>query len=79
MNDTPELSLLEMMRRRLQPQGSEPLVRMHMNSAAYFNVDFIQSVIDELERKLELVAHDLHEMSPMELLAIQLLKDSADL
>ncbi len=79
MSDTPELNIMEVLRVRLQPKGSKPLVKVQMNSSAYFASDFIESVLDELEGKLNMTSSDLYEMSPMDVLVIHLLKDSADL
>ncbi len=77
MSDTPELNIFELLRVRLQPKGSEPLVRIHMDSSAFFATDFVESVIDEMEGKMKLISMDMYEMSPMDILVMHLLKDSA--
>ena len=79
VNNMDELNIIEQLRLRLQPKGTRPLVRLQMKSAAYFEHSFVESAVDELERKVKLVGTGLHEMTPLETLAFHLLIVSAEL
>ena len=67
---------VETMRRHLVPKGSLPLVGLRLQSACYVQQELIVGALDELEKLPMMVALG-HEVSPLQRLAIMLLKDSA--
>lgn len=70
-----EMTVIERMRNALQPGGTAPVVGLHLNNR-FFNKDFVDQCIDELERVA--VRAQLGEMpNPLERLAYTLLCDSA--
>jgi hypothetical protein len=69
--------MIEQMRANLVPKGTKPVVRLSLNAAAYFDYDFITKCIDTIEMKAPMVSAGLAEFSPLEILAMELLKDSA--
>ncbi len=69
------MGIIEIMRERLQPGGTAPVVGLHLNNR-FFNEDFIVQCIDELEKMA--IRAQLGEMpNPLEKLAYTLLCDSA--
>lgn len=77
MTDTPTIT--EQLRLGLKPKGSAPIVRLQMGSNGFFNEDFVVRCLDELEQKTLRVAAGVDEFTQLEVLAIHLLKDSAEL
>jgi len=69
--------MIKKMRDALVPQGTKPIVRLSLNAAAYFDYGFVTKCIDTIEKKVPQVAAGLDEFSPLEILAIEVLKDSA--
>lgn len=70
-----EMGIVELMRVRLQPGGTAPVVGLHLNNR-FFNKEFIDQCIDELERVANRAM--VGEMpNPLEKLAYTLLCDSA--
>jgi hypothetical protein len=69
--------LFAQMRASLQPRGSQPLVRLAMRDAAFFNVEYVQKAIDAAQSRCALVAQGLDELNELEQLALHLLCDSA--
>ena len=65
------------MRRSLKPQGSKPVVRLRLKDASYFDADFVQKAIDEYEKKLTVFASGLDNMTALETIAFEVLKDSS--
>jgi len=70
-----EMGIVELMRERLQPSGTAPIVGLHLNNR-FFNKEFIDQCIDELE-KVALRAQLADMPNPLEKLAYTLLCDSA--
>ncbi len=70
-----ELSITERMRGQLRPKGTLPVVGLHLNDR-FFNVEFIEKCIAELER-MEVRAAIGDAPSNLEKLAYILLCDSA--
>ena len=69
--------LIEYLRTNLVPQGTEPVVRISV-TAPYFKHDFITACIDEMELKLMTASIELDTPSKLEILAMEILKDSAN-
>ena len=69
--------LIERLRTQLVPQGTRPVVRISV-TAPYFDHDFITGCIDEMELKLMTARIDLDSPSKLEILAMEILKDSAN-
>ncbi len=65
---------IETMRAALRRRGTSPVVRLQLNHA-YFNEDYVQQCVDEVERVIRRTP--LEPASPLERLAIHLLLDSA--
>jgi hypothetical protein len=70
-----ELTIVERMRGQLRPSGTLPVVGLHLNDR-FFNVEFIEKCIAELER-MEIRAAIGDAPSNLEKLAYTLLCDSA--
>jgi len=68
--------MIKKLRANLVPKGTKQVVRLSLNSAAYFDYSFITKCIDEVEKKSPIVAAGLDTFSPLELLAIEVLADS---
>jgi len=71
--------MIENLRANLVPRGTKPVVRLSLNDASYFDYGFITKCIDTIEKKAPMVAAGLDEFSPLEILATQILIDSADI
>ena len=71
------MNVIETLRDSLQPQGTKPVVRLHLSGAAYFDKEFVDKCIDQLEAKANAVASGLDGFTPLELLAVAVLKDSS--
>ena len=69
--------LIECLRTSLVPKGTKPVVRISVN-APYFKHDFIRECIDEMELKLMTAGIGLDSPSKLEILAMEILKDSAN-
>lgn len=70
-----EMTLIERMRNNLQPRGTAPVVGLQLNNR-FFNKDFIDQCIDELEKVTNRAM--VGELpNPLEKLAYTLLCDSA--
>lgn len=64
-------SIIENMKNRLVPEGTLPVVRLSLDNASYFDVDFVRSCIDEL-KSITLIK----PISPLQKLALHVLMDS---
>ena len=69
--------LLQQLRESLKPKGTKPVIRLHMSG--FFNEEFVQKAIDELENNAVLASAGLYEMSPLDQIAFEVLKESAEL
>ena len=69
-------SLIEQLRESLVPQGTANVVRISL-PGSHFDADFVQSCITELERKALLVKCELETFSPLDILALEVLRESA--
>lgn len=69
-------SIITKLRSTLQPQGTAPLVRLFLSKDAYFDVEFVNACIDQVE-KIHVGIVLEGEISTLEKLAIQVLLDSA--
>lgn len=70
--------LLQQLRESLKPKGTNPaVIRLHMTG--FFNEEFVQKAIDELENNAVLASAGLYEMSPLDQIAFEVLKESAEL
>ena len=68
---------IEITRARLRPHGTADLVRLCLKGdSAYIKTSLVQAAIDEIARLPMMVALG-EEVSPLQQLAIMLLKDSA--
>lgn len=65
------------MRAALVPRGTAPVVRLSIGPAAYFSVGIVQAALDEAESRCAQAASGLDTLTPLEILAIHLLHDSA--
>lgn len=73
MNHT---DLIQNMKDALQPGGTSPIVRLFLRDSSYFNKDFIDSCIEELERLPVLITLG-EKMTPLQQLALYVLMDSS--
>ena len=71
------MNVIETLRDSLQPRGTKPVVRLHLSGAAYFDKEFVDKCIDELEAQIQLGAIGEGKLSQLEKLAVHVLKDSA--
>jgi len=71
-----KLPVLEVMRRNLVPRGTAPLVGLRLQSATYVDKELVTAAINELE-KLPLMVMLGEEVSPLQKIAIMVLRDSA--
>ena len=69
--------LIECLRENLVPKGTKPVVRISIN-APFFKQDFINECIDEMEMKLMTSFVVLDPPSKLEILAMEILKDSTN-
>jgi len=69
---------MERLRAYLRPRGSAPLIGLHINGVCYVNEKLVYDALDELE-KLPMIVAIGGEVSPLQKIAIMLLKDSADI
>ncbi len=76
MSKLTAMEQLDQIKRCLVPKGTVDLVGLRLHSACYVNSDFIKELIDELEKLPMMVAMG-EQVSPMQRLAIMVLKDSA--
>lgn len=60
----------------LVPGGELPIIRLFLKDSSYFNEDFVKQCINEVE-KISMMSVLGEQVSPLQLLAIQVLKDSA--
>ena len=72
------MSIVSRLRAALQPQGTAPIVRLHLNGCGMFNHDFVTKCIDEIER-MDIRIGLGNPPTELEKLAIHLLLDSADI
>lgn len=74
------MSIIQQLRDSLKPRGELDVVALGFpNGSAYFPLEFIQRVIDELDKKSNSVAAGLVEFSELEKLATNLLISSTGL
>jgi hypothetical protein len=64
------------LRGKLQPRGSQPLVRLSLRNHGFVGLALVTAAIDELERKM-LLDPMTGEVTALEKLAILLLRESA--
>ena len=77
MSDTNKpTSMLDQIKSSLRPQGTEPLVRLFLNSSAYFQKEFVDECINDLEKAI--INVNLGEpMTSLQKLAVHVLMDFA--
>jgi hypothetical protein len=68
---------VDTLRKQLQPKGTASVTRLQFEGLGYFEHAFIEQCLNELENKLSQSRAGVHEFTPLEILAIQLLTDSA--
>lgn len=74
---TQTVEVIQQMREVLHPHGTAPIVRLFLRSSAYFDQAFVTDCINELE-KVATAAHVFGEtLTPLQQLALHVLKDSA--
>jgi hypothetical protein len=72
-----ENNMIKELRASLVPKGTLPVVRIFLKDNTYYKQEFVESCINELERKLLLVRAEMEELTPLEKLAIAVLVDSS--
>ena len=70
-------SVFDLMRAALLPNGSAPLVRLFMRDASYFDVTYVQRLVDVAQSRVGVAAMGLDELNDLERLGLQVLMDSA--
>ena len=64
------------LRNTLVPRGEIPTIKLFLKDCSYFHADFVKQCINEVE-KIPVMSVLGEQISPLQLLAIQVLKDSA--
>lgn len=74
---TTMIDVLQQMRDVLQPKGTLPCVRLFLKSSAFFEQAFVTDCINELEHAATIAGALGEPLSPLQKLALHVLKDSA--
>ena len=69
--------LVDYLKHTITPSGEAPVVRLANAGAAYFDVEFVHSAIEELGRRL--ISHHVSPISPLECLAVAVLFRAANI
>jgi len=70
--------IFQLFRDSLQPQGDDPLVRLHINRG-YFKREFVLRAIDYIEKKAMLCKAGIDSMTPADEILMHVLIDSSGL
>jgi hypothetical protein len=71
-----EQTIFDQLRDALQPRGSANIVRLFLNGSAYFEKEFVDRCIEELEN-IPVMNAVGQPASPLQVLAFYVLRDSA--
>lgn len=74
-----DLELIQAMREAILSAAGPQLIRLEFHRHGIFTREFITQVLDELENKLDYCGAGLDEMTAMDKLCFQLLRDSSQL
>lgn len=78
MKNLNETNIIQQLRDRLKPLGRDPVIRLDLDNK-YFNHEFISRCLAEAE-KLQLQVEIFEEpISPLQLLGLTVLLDTADI